>query len=253
MGRFGVILWSFWPHFGVFFGSFFAHFWDSFTVILWFFGDVLGSWLQNWAKRCKRRKKCGKRCRQNTKFLPKFTKIMQKHAPFSPIKHLFCLKPDQKLTFQPMNVCRMWACVDVSCQWILSVFMNFYEDLDGFWTDFIFRHYRHFWPFLDHFWPFLGPKWMIFGSLWGHFRVTYGWFCIVLGSFWGYFDIVLASFFGRFFFCAFLTILGPFKAKKGGHFFGWFGSKVCVRSWTLFWRGYIELSIGERIRPIGHE
>ena len=155
--------------------------------------------------------------------------------------------------FQPMNVCRMWACVDVSCQWILSVFMHFYEGLDGFWTDFIFRHYRHFWPFLDHFWPFLGPKWMIFGSLWGHFRVTYGWFCIVLGRF----EVVLASFWhhflGGFFSAPFWQFWGLLRPKKWVIFFGWFGSKVCVRSWTLFWRGYIELSIGERIRSNGHE
>ena len=70
------------------------------------------------------------------KFPPKFTKndtkIVQKQALFSGIKHLFCLKKTgQNRRFN------LWKCAVSGCAWkdperILSVFMHFYEGVDDF-------------------------------------------------------------------------------------------------------------------------
>ena len=100
-GHLAIILASFWHHFGVGFGvslTFFGPFWGHCCTI---FGPFLRSirdfwWF--WEVKCKCRKMMQEKAKY-AKFLSKFTKNMQncakRQAPFSAIKHLFCLKDGQ--------------------------------------------------------------------------------------------------------------------------------------------------------------
>ena len=135
--------------------------------------------------------------------------------------HLFCLSNGQNRRFN------LWKCAVSWCVWegpecILSVFKQFDEGLDDFWTfvDYfwpvfdpfraIFGHIGgYIGPFLDHFESKMGQKWVIFWvtldrfwgdpvSLWGHLGIVLKSFYIFLGPFWyafGHFGAVFGAFF----------------------------------------------------------
>ena len=125
-GRFGSFLSQFLPVFGpicVHFGHFYGH-----IIVLggrYFFFlrgliATLNKMMQGKAKICKVLPKFTKMMQEKEKIckiLPKFIKMMEKcpqTCPISPIKHLFCLKKRPKSTFEPMNVCSKWLCLEVS-------------------------------------------------------------------------------------------------------------------------------------------
>ena len=54
-----------------------------------------------------------------------------KNKPLFGYKTLVLLKKRSKSTFQPMNVCSKWVCLE-GPEWVLSVFQQFDEGLDDF-------------------------------------------------------------------------------------------------------------------------
>ena len=111
-------------------------------------------------------------------------------SPFSPIKHLICLKTDQNRRFILWKRAvsgYVWKCPG----WTLRVFMHLYEGLHHFWTffevtfDLFVTILSHFNPIWGHTVPFLGPRqghfWTILASFWGHFDV----FVTLLGVVFG--------------------------------------------------------------------
>ena len=119
-----------------------------------------------------------------------------------------------------MKVCSKWVCLKFP-GWILSVFMHFYEGLDGFWTVLspLSTFFDCFRPCLAHFGhtrATLGPKsghyWNHFGLNPGSLGVTQGYFLppfwhrleFIFGPFWAIFEPFFQSFL-RFF----GDVLGP--------------------------------------------
>ena len=99
-------------------------------------------------------------------------------SPFSPIKHVFCLKNGQNWRFN------LWKCAARACAWkhpkrILSIFMHIYEGLDDFWTVFFWWRFT---LFCNHLGPIRSQKRVILGWFWGSIRGHF--FCIV------YIDVV---------------------------------------------------------------
>ena len=205
----GLVLVSFWPHFGLlwtildpFWALFFAHYRAIFGAFLppfrCFKGHSAVFLVVFWEGDCKIKRndaREGKLC----KFLPKLTQMMQNCAtasPFSAVKHLFRLKTGQNRRFNLWKYA-VSGCVWKCPEWILSVFMHFYEGPHYFWP---------FWPFWSHFWPYPGLYRAFLGR-----------------NFWCRFSVVLTPFW---------ALLGPFLSRFWTPFWTVFAR---LRVFGMFW------------------
>ena len=154
--------------------------------------------------------------------------VYAKTSLLTPMKHLFRLKSGQNRRFN------LWkrepgGCVCKCPEWILSVFMQFYEGRHEFWTIVLatFDRSDRFWAIFDpicgyigHYWAISGPNWKHFGVILGWFRTIFGWIRVILGSlrdrfasFWHHLGVVFwMSFWPHF--EAFWALFGHFLGRK---------------------------------------
>ena len=195
LGCFG----PFWTLFGHFFLPIIAPFLGHFCPLFGVLRDIPRFFLVVfWEGDCKIKRndaREGKLC----KFLPKLTQMMQNCAttsPFSAVKHLFRLKTGQNRRFNLWKYA-VSGCVWKCPEWILSVFMHFYEGPHYFWP---------FWPFWSHFWPYPGLYRAFLGR-----------------NFWCRFSVVLTPFW---------ALLGPFLSRFWTPFWTVFAR---LRVFGMFW------------------
>ena len=100
---------------------------------------------------------------------------------FSPIKHLFWLKKNGQNRRFNLWKCAASGCICKDPEWILSIFMQFDEGPDDFWT--VFRYFR----------SILTPFWAIFDPIGGYIG-RFGDFGTKIESFWGDFRLILDHF-----------------------------------------------------------
>ena len=137
-GHFGIFLASFWGSFDHIFGPFWVLFGPFEPIVghffLLYFAIFGGFFGKSTATLSKMMQERAKRC----KILPKFTKIMQncaKTSPFSPLKHLFCLKTVeiQVSTYESVQLVGVPGSI-LSGFWVF--FMHLHEGVHGFWVFF---------------------------------------------------------------------------------------------------------------------
>ena len=200
----------------------------------------------------------GKNMQISTKTAEKYANWF-KNILFSPIKHLFCFKNKRsKSTFQPMKVGSEWVCLEVSpvdFECLLCTFMKVKMTFERaffcyFWPP-LTVFFEPFWPYLGYIGSFLDHFWTKMGSFWGHLA-------IILASFLGCFGVILVSFWHRFGIVfvrlwPFWPGFGTFSRKKKRVTFLLLKKKCIWNPKTLFWRGYLELSIREGTKSNGHE
>ena len=200
LGCFG----PFWTLFGHFFLPIIAPFLGHFCPLFGVLRDIPRFFLVVfWEGDCKIKRndaREGKLC----KFLPKLTQMMQNCAtasPFSAVKHLFRLKTGQNRRFNLWKYA-VSGCVWKCPEWILSVFMHFYEGPHYFWP---------FWPVWSHFWPYPGLYRAFLGrNFWCRFSVVLTPFWALLGPFLSRFWTLFGPFLPV---CEFLWCFGKLTAK----------------------------------------